>query len=205
MKSFKVFTYTVGQLQTNCYLVADTSGQAVIIDPGDDADYLYRQIQTEQLKPKVIVATHGHFDHLGAVTELKTAFNIPFTINQKDTFLVSRFRSSTLHFLNFDPGPAPAINYHLTNPVVVGNMRFSILPTPGHTPGSICLYSSREKVAFVGDLIFAEGGLGRTDFRYSSSEDLHHSLEKILSLPQSTTLYPGHGPDTTVAAELPFH
>lgn len=170
----------VGQMATNCYLIED-----MIIDPGDDAEYIMSRLTK---KPKMIVATHGHFDHIMASYALQLAYNIPFYIHEEDTFLLSRMRSSARHFLGImDVDPPP-------KPTKISNLPF--IHTPGHTPGSICL--SIGNVLFVGDTIFADGSIGRTDFSYSSKKDLDNSIKKILSHPSGTRLLPGHGNETRI-------
>ncbi len=198
----------VGQLSTNCYLVIDRKvKQCLIIDPGDDADYIQRVVADEGVKPLQIIATHAHFDHILAATELQLAYNIPFTLHKKDEFLLKRMQDSARYFTGVNAGPPPKISGYLKAKQMVrlGNTSFSIIETPGHTPGSITLYCRKEKLAFVGDLLFAEGGVGRTDFSYSSFNNLKRSIQKILKLSPGTLLLPGHGPQTTVSAERKYH
>lgn len=202
----EIITLIVGQMQTNCYLVHDQSPDTLIVDPGDDADYIERIISDNKLKPSKIVATHGHFDHIMAVTELQLAYSIPFKIHKSDEFLVKNMQSSAQHFLGIVTDPPPIIDEYL-NPVsgiVVGKHKIQIIETPGHTPGSICLYSKKEKILFTGDLLFADGGVGRTDFSYSSPEDLHNSLQKIFKLPGETQILPGHGPASQLDLEKKY-
>ena len=198
----------VGQLQTNCYLAIDRiSKQCLIIDPGDDADYIQRIILDEGVKPGGIIATHGHFDHILAATELQLNYRLPLWIHPKDIFLVRRMRETARHFIGITSGPPPNITRSLKagQKIPVGEANLLVIDTPGHTPGSITLYSKKEKLAFVGDLIFSDGGVGRTDFSYSSFGALQKSITKILRLPSETVLLCGHGPETTVAAQRPFH
>jgi len=204
---FDIVQLPLGQLQTNCYLVIDKkSSKAIIIDPGDDADYVERIIADKNCKPLQIVATHGHFDHILAVTELKLAYKIPFLINKKDEFLVGRMQDSAIHFLGINVDPPPSIDGFITQKeITVGGNKLQVIETPGHTPGSICLYSKVDEVLIAGDLIFADGGVGRTDFSYSNHEQLKDSLTKILKLPPETKIFPGHGQATTVGHESQFH
>jgi glyoxylase-like metal-dependent hydrolase (beta-lactamase superfamily II) len=189
----KVLTLPVGQLQTNCYLVS-THQLSVIIDPGDAADFVAQKIAEFDLKPQAILATHGHFDHLGAVNELKLAFKIPFLMHPKDEVLLKWFRKSTLHFTKVDPGPAPTIDKYLGTKY----LDFKVIPTPGHTPGSVSLHLQEEKIIFGGDLIFKGGGVGRYDLPYADKNTLQKSIEKILKLPAETMVYPGHGESFTI-------
>lgn len=203
-----ILTLTVGQLQENCYIVIDKSSRgAVIIDPGDAADFIFQRIRDISCKPQYIIATHGHFDHLMAVTELAAAFGIPFLIHTRDEFLVTNLRSSARHFIGTDPGPIPKIDRFIKEgeKLHIGSISFEVLETPGHTPGSVCLYSQKEAVLFCGDTIFARGGVGRTDFSYSDKRALDHSLQRICALPCATRLYPGHGVSSDISHERLFH
>ncbi len=189
---------TVGQLATNCYLVwEDKKRETIIIDPGDDADFILRRILDRKLNPRAIVATHGHFDHILAVTELKLALDIPFLINEKDLFLLKRARESARHYLGVevDPMTLPDKFLKRNEEIKFGQEKLKVLETPGHTPGSISLVS--KGMVFTGDTLFAEG-VGRTDFKYSSKEDLNKSLKKLSKLPGNTLVYPGHGDETTI-------
>ncbi len=195
----KIRRLPVGQLQTNCYLVIEGE-EVLIIDPGDDADYIMRIVTDEDVKPVAIVATHGHYDHVLAVTELKFSYQIPFLMHKKDEFLLRRMRSSAAHFGRIIADPPAKIDKYLKEDISlkIGNYKLKIVVTPGHTPGSISLYSKRSKAVFVGDLMFAQGAVGRTDFAYSNHADLVKSLNKILKLPKETKVYCGHGEETTI-------
>jgi hydroxyacylglutathione hydrolase len=196
----KIKCVVVGQPRTNCYLVFDQkTKEAIVIDPGDDADYLIRIIFDEDINPTKIVATHGHFDHILGVTELKLAFNIPFLMHRNDEFLLERMQQSAKHFSGVKTDPAPTIDKYLRGgkKLRVGNSELEIIHTPGHTPGSLAFYNSNLRACFVGDLVFAQG-IGRTDFTYSSSNDLKKSIEKISDLPSETKLFSGHGKPVSV-------
>jgi len=204
----EVVKLPVGQLQSNCYIVWQTGEEdCVIIDPGDDADFIIRRINDLGLNPSQIVATHGHFDHVLAALELQLAFNIPFLIHEKDQFLLDRQRDTALHFTKVDAGPPPMKIQYIKEgtKLLLRNMTMQILHTPGHTPGSICLYSEQDDKIFVGDLIFSGGGVGRTDLSYANPVDLSKSIKKILDLPEQTVIYPGHGDETIVANERMYH
>lgn len=197
----KIRRLPVGQLQTNCYLVFDQkSAEAVIIDPGDDANYIIQMLADLDIKPTKIIATHGHFDHILAVAELKLAYGISFLLHPADKFLLKRMRSSAKHFLGIDPGPAPKVDKYLKEgeELKIGNCKLKIICTPGHTPGSISLYSKKIGVIFVGDVIFAGGGVGRTDYKYGNKQDLENSLKGLLKLPKNTVFYSGHGEEETI-------
>ena len=199
----------VGQLQTNCYIVADNKeGEAIIIDPGDDAEYIQNALRDLNVSPQQIIATHGHFDHILAAFELQHAYEIPFWIHEKDRFLVERMQETAKYFLHIDVHDLPPkLDMYLvqSQSVAVGEFVMHIVETPGHTPGSVCLYFKKENVLFTGDTIFADGGVGRTDFSYSSADDLKGSIKTILNFSETTQLYSGHGALTSVKAEKSFH
>ncbi len=198
----------VGQLRANCYLVYDkTTKGCVIIDPGDEADFITQKITDLNLIPKLAVATHAHFDHIQAAVELKLAYKIPFLLHKADEVLLRHYRKSAIRFTMLDPGPAPIPDGYLKRNI---DLRFKIydlriIHTPGHTPGGICLYSKTDNALFSGDSIFANGEVGRTDFAYCNKRDLDKSIKKILSLPKETVIYPGHGEETTIEKESKYY
>ncbi|MBU0619049.1 MBL fold metallo-hydrolase [Patescibacteria group bacterium] len=208
LSTMPVKTLIVGQLQTNCYLFySEPSRKAVIIDPGDDADLIISQIQDLDLNPEAILATHGHFDHVLAVTELKLAFNLPFYLHQADKKILARTQSTAKYFTGLEVDPAPKV-YHSLVPqakIKVGESSLQIIHTPGHTQGSVCFYCPAEKLIFTGDLIFAHGDRGRTDLDGGNESQIQQSIRQILSLPAKTLMYSGHGPATTVKDEKQFH
>ena len=195
----------VGQLAANCYLVWDeNTSDAVIIDPGDDADYIERRIRDFNLSPKLIIATHGHFDHVLAATELKLAFNIPFLLHRTDLPLLKRTRASAQYFTGILADPIPKVDKFIGDGEVIkfGQEELRVLATPGHTPGSISLVGNG--LVFTGDTLFYQA-IGRTDFRYASKETLLASIKnKLFKLPDETIVYSGHGEPTTIANEIRY-
>lgn len=188
---FKIKKLILGEMAANCYLIFDEkSRETIIVDPGDEADYIETVIADLGLNPTCVIATHGHSDHVSAVYELKLAYKIPFLANEKDKFLLNKI---------FPFSPEIDKNLVQEEKIKIGPQEFTVVETPGHTPGSICLYSRKNKIAFVGDLIFKDGSVGRYDFGYSDKEGLKISVAKILALPRETTVYPGHGEEFTVA------
>lgn len=190
-------------MATNCYLfLEEKSRELLIIDPGEDANFIAEKIVQSGTKPKAIMATHGHFDHLLGAKELQLTFDIPFYIHKKDKFLVTRMQETAAHFLGRETvETSPSINAFVHEQDRICGL--TVLPTPGHTPGSICL--AGDEVIFTGDTIFAGGAVGRTDFSYSDRDALEHSFRKILSFPPKTVIYPGHGEATTVQKEKKYH
>lgn len=206
--SFTVETLIVGQLQTNCYLLVDNiTSKALIVDPGDDANFIIQKVLDARAHVEAIVATHGHFDHVLAATELKLAFRAPFMMHSKDLFLLERMRETTQHFAGFDPGPAPLVDHMLDTLTTFsfGDTTLRILHTPGHTPGSVSLYSPDNNSLFVGDVVFAGGARGRTDFSYCSAKKLTTSITTLFSLPDQTMVYAGHDRNFYIADEKTAH
>lgn len=197
MKDLDVTTLVVGQMQTNCYIVMDKiSKEALIIDPGDDPEYIIDHLMKSGAVPKLIIATHGHFDHTLGAFSIQQNLKIHFAICETDEFLLNRQDETARHYLKLKhTDPAPIVNLHLKSGdhINIGQHRFKVIESPGHTPGSICLYDDKDGIIFAGDLIFSGGAVGRTDFKYSSLNDLRRSIQKILKLPPEITVYPGHG------------
>lgn len=202
--SVDIRTLTVGTMATNCYLLTDAATlMTAVVDPGDDADYILNIISDHNLKPAMILATHGHFDHVLAAAQIQLTLNIPLLIHRKDTFLLERTEKSAEFFLGRtgfqDSWITPKPNGFLDKETIsLGESKLAILETPGHTPGSVCYYLESEQSLLTGDVVFADGTVGRTDFSYSQPLDLAQSLQLILSLPEDTKIFPGHGPAATL-------
>ena len=193
----------VGTLQSNTYIITDQD-KTMIIDAGDDAQFIISKLSKENLHPQFIISTHGHFDHNLAVYELILTYKAKFMINKNDEFLLKQMKYSAKYFTGNNSVLSPQkIDRNLKNNdnIKVGNLKFNIIETPGHTPGSICLYEKKSKVLFTGDLIFKDGNIGRYDFSYSDKKCIMNSIRKILILPDETTIYPGHGDPTSIGYE----
>lgn len=195
----------VGMLQTNCYLLADTqTHQAVVIDPGGDAERILARLQHHQLELVGILNTHGHFDHVLDAWALKEKVGGKVVLHPNDqTILSDRSVGLAGMFSAFKKSPKGAIDQWVQegDQVPVGALRLQVLETPGHTPGHVCYYLPEADIIFVGDTLFA-GSIGRTDFPGGSYEQLIRSVrDKIFPLRGNTKVYPGHGPETTVGHE----
>jgi len=201
----KIQTFVLGELQTNVFLVSDPeTNEAILIDPADEANFLSEKILTQNLKLKQIIATHAHFDHILAAWELSLAFNLPLCFHPKDKKIANYMQKSAKFWLKREIVEKPPQNIKHLNPktkITFGNLELKVIHTPGHSPGSICLYSKKEKVLFTGDTLFANG-VGRTDFPYGSDKDLSTSLKKLNKLPPNTKIYPGHGPISTLGKSI---
>jgi hydroxyacylglutathione hydrolase len=193
----------LGELQTNCYLVWDEETKEVaIIDPADDGVGISEHIQELQLKPIVVLATHGHFDHLLGALDLKLIYNIPLAVSKYDLFLLKRQRESAEFFLHHKIKTINInkidIDLDKVKSVRLGEERLVKIITPGHTPGGICFYSAENRLLFSGDTLFAGGSIGNTDHIYSSLLDLRQSVRELINLPDKTTVLPGHGESDTI-------
>jgi len=198
----KINCFSLGQMQANCYFLIEDNN-CLIIDPGDEADFILEKLQSQKLHLRGVMATHGHFDHVMAVGEIQKSFNVPFYISEKDMFLLDRVEKSAEYFLSHRPvilKPQKINQLKIKNSLKISNFKFEIIDTPGHTPGSLSFYFPEEKVIFTGDTLFKDG-IGRYDFSYSSKKDLDNSLKELFKLPKNTIVYPGHGEETTIELE----
>ncbi len=200
-KNMNVETKVVGVLQTNCYIVHNNK-EAIIIDPGSDAQKIINIITQKKLQPILIVNTHYHFDHTGANKDIKEAFGVPIAIGEKDApFLENAYIDGLMFMIDVKPSPKADILLKENDKVPIGfDIELFVLETPGHSMGSICLINKQEHAIFSGDTLFFES-IGRFDLPNSSENDLKQSLKKLLLLPDNCIVYPGHGPTTTIQHE----
>ena len=193
----------VGQLNTNCYLVAcERTRQAMVIDPGGDAERILKEIDELQLIVDLIVLTHFHFDHVLAAEAVRSATEAPLAIHHSEADLLAdppalfRFFAPTI--------PSGIVADQLLNDgdrLAIGDLEAEVLPTPGHSPGGISHWFQEKGVVFTGDALFREG-IGRTDLPRSDHKTLIRSVrEQLYGLPDDTAVYPGHGPKTTIGHE----
>ncbi len=196
-----IFQYPLGQLQANCYFLVEGK-DCLVIDPGDEANFILEELQRRKLKLTALLATHGHFDHVGAVGEIQMSFDIPLYIFREDLFLIDRLEETAEYFLGYKPHflKPTNIKYLQEGKLRITDYELQIIQTPGHTPGSCSYYFAKENVVFTGDTLFKQG-IGRYDFSYSDKNELKKSLQKILSLPKENVVYPGHGDVTTIQEE----
>lgn len=195
----QIETFILGSMQTNCYLlISDSSNSAVVIDPADDGDFINEELMRRGLQLESIVLTHGHFDHCLGLLSLKSAWNAPIMMNFADQFLLERAKESAAHWLGIESDPVPPADFDLAKleSIELAGEKFEIIPTPGHTPGSICLLHKKDKILFSGDTIFADNNIGRTDFAYSDRKKMKESLDKLKDLQQQGfygEVFAGHG------------
>lgn len=200
----KIVEFTLGPVQTNAYLVADSdSGEAAVIDPGWDGQVILKAALKEGWRIGHLWFTHAHFDHIGGAAAIADALNpLPLVaLHPGDHALWKVGGGGSLFGFKIDPGPEPGIDLSQGQILQLGMVRFEVRSTPGHTPGHCVFYCAEENVLFSGDLIF-QGSIGRTDLPGGNFDTLIHSIRtQVFSLPDKTRLFSGHGPETSVGFE----
>jgi glyoxylase-like metal-dependent hydrolase (beta-lactamase superfamily II) len=200
----EIIKLSLPPLSTNCYIVYENvGGECIIIDPASDCEKIKEAIDRESLTPTLIYLTHAHFDHIGAVDELRKLYHIPACIHEGDgeMMVTPEFNASSRWTERISPLPADKL---LTDgdTINVGSMAFTVLHTPGHSKGSSVLFG--EGVLFSGDTIFLNC-YGRYDLYGGDLSELKTSLSKVLALDPATEIYPGHGRKTTIENERNFY
>lgn len=197
-------TLPVGMLQVNSYIVgSETTREAVVIDPGDDAGEILALLRRDNLSLTRILATHAHFDHLLGCRELQMQTAAPLHLHQADLPLLAAMQRTCQAWLGYDPGEPPDVaGYLIPGEVVeVGDIRLEVRHTPGHSAGSVTLVDHAGRRAFTGDALFA-GSIGRTDLPGGNLETLLASIrQEILTLPDDYRVLSGHGGESTVGVE----
>ena len=194
----KIETIIVGSLEVNCYIVYDSdTKEALIIDPGDEADSIIEAVKALDVSPKAILLTHAHVDHIRGVGAVAAAFSLPVWIHESDR---PYYKSPDNAILPWLPA-AENLPKPVDTPPQLSNHPFEIIATPGHTPGGVCYYFKEEKQLFSGDTLF-RGTYGRTDFPGGSAPTLFNSIRtKLFTLPDDVKVWPGHEESTTIGEE----
>lgn len=194
----------VGMLACNCSVVGDeTSGEAVIIDPGDDVERVLEILSKHELHAKYIIATHAHIDHVGGIEKLKKATGAAVLMHQRDLPLYQNLAMQAEWLGLPAPGITPVDQFLKEGDALrFGSHKLEVLHTPGHSPGSLCLHLPGEHArVFSGDTLF-EGSIGRTDLWGGSMFEILRSIRShLLIFPDETPVFPGHGPQTTIGKE----
>jgi glyoxylase-like metal-dependent hydrolase (beta-lactamase superfamily II) len=196
----RIHAITVGPFQENCYLVADeTAGEAVLVDPGDDASDIISAVEASGCTLRALWITHAHVDHVGAITPVKRRFDVPVYMHPFDRPLYDRAVDQGRRYgIRIEPLPAPDHELADGDVMKVGGLSFDVLHVPGHAPGHVAFLG--HGVVFGGDCLFA-GSVGRTDLPLCDPHALEKSLERFSALPPETVVYPGHGPATSIGEE----
>ncbi len=191
----------VGPIMANCFIVGcENTKEAVVIDPGDDADRILMALAKSGLKVKYLINTHGHFDHVGANKRMKEATGADIAIHAADEPMLMELSGSARMFgLSAENSPPADLLLKDGDTVVFGDITLTVIHTPGHSPGGICLYTAGH--LFAGDTLFA-GSIGRTDLPGGDYDTLISGIkQKLLVLDEKTVVYTGHGPETTIGNE----
>ena len=196
-------TFPVGPLACNCTLLGDEeTGEAIVIDPGDDVSRIQRRLTEQGLELKQILVTHAHIDHIGGALQLKRLTGAPIFLNENDVPMLSAMAMQASWIGVETPETAPP-DENLNDGRLVGLEHYpaKVLHTPGHTQGSVCLHFVPLNLLIAGDTLFA-GSIGRTDLPGGNSAQIIHSIEsRLLPLPDETHVLTGHGPATTIGVE----
>ena len=201
-------TFQVGLIGENCYVISDSTNEAVIIDCGCFAESEWKNIRRylddNGLKVVRMLNTHFHFDHMMGIIFAYPDLKIPFDGNYADEYLYKSLNSQIQSFLGIDMGcdnlPPMGKNMSEGTEVTFGEHTFTVLQTPGHTPGGVCYYCKEENVLFSGDTLF-QCSMGRTDLPGGNGHEMSASLRRLSTLPRETRVYPGHGGWTEIGYE----
>ncbi|WP_046173827.1 MBL fold metallo-hydrolase [Domibacillus indicus] len=193
----------LGPLQTNCYVLSHQS-KCILLDPGSEGEKLIQWLNENKLEPISILLTHAHFDHIGAVKELKQTFDIPVYLHKEEKQWLENpeLNGSARFGMGSITAPPADVILDQEQELSIGPFTFQLLYTPGHSPGSISYYFEEGGALFAGDTLFM-GSIGRTDLPGGNHQELLASIhQKIMSLPEETIVLPGHGPATSIIAEM---
>ena len=198
-------TLVLGDFLTNCYILRNSqhANDCIIIDPGLQPQPLLDFLQNNNLKPLAVILTHGHIDHVAGLSDLKQNFpEIKVHIHKLDAEILADPNANLSLLADASLTAQPPDNLISDNDIIdIAGINLTVLHTPGHTPGGISLYSKEDELVFTGDALFA-GSIGRTDFPSGDTDLLLKSIkQKLLTLPEDTDVYPGHGPKTSIKKE----
>lgn len=184
----------LGDYITNCYILRQAdSSQCCVIDPGYHAEVILDYLEQNSLSVAAILLTHGHFDHVGAVKDLAAELGCDVYLSSRELSLPPEITNGKLYYTH---------TYDMDNELTLAGLTIRVIPTPGHTPGSVCLLV--EDALFSGDTLFA-GSCGRTDLPGGNWQDIMASLRRLAALPGDYRVFPGHGSDTTLDAERKYN
>jgi hydroxyacylglutathione hydrolase len=207
MPNYNVRMYSLGPVQTNCYIVSNKNKDCLIFDPGEEANRIVNELRKNGLNPLAILLTHTHFDHIGAVDAIREVYSIPLYVHEKEvSWLADPLKNGSGKYAELPnyivKAPSEAHVLKEEGEMTLGDFTFEVVHTPGHSPGSVSFIFKEDGFAIVGDTLF-EQSIGRTDLIGGSMDVLLKSIQnKLLTLPEETIIYPGHGSYTTPASEM---
>lgn len=196
-------TYPLGPIQTNCYVLFSSNRQCLVIDPGADGQWIIKEIEKKNGKPLAVLLTHAHFDHIGAVDDVKNRFNIPVYIHKAEKeWLMNPDLNGSSKYPGLPLVQNEKADYFLEQgDMQIGPFHFEVRHTPGHSPGSVSFIFNDAHFAVVGDTLFKQS-IGRTDLVGGDTKQLLNSIhDKLLTLDDDFIIYPGHGSPTTPGEE----
>lgn len=199
-------TFVVSEIETNCYIIIDENTlESIVIDPGDEAEKVINFIESENLKLNSIVLTHAHFDHTGGVKGIQNRFSCPLFMSEGEEPILENSKYNLSVMFGKDCELKADKIFKDGEEYNFGNLTFSVISTPGHTPGGACYYFKNEKVLFSGDTLFY-ASVGRTDLMLGNTEDLYKSIRtKLFKLNDDVCVYPGHGQKTSIGFEKKYN
>lgn len=202
MSNIKIGRMVVGAVQTNCYFLqnADTN-EVVVVDPGDKGKKIYEEMNGRGFKIQAVLLTHGHFDHVMGVDEIRNLAGVSVYLGEHEEKLISNADLNVSAMFGTPYTTKADILVKDGEVLELAGMKIKVIHTPGHTCGGVCYYLEEEGILICGDTLFLES-VGRTDFPTSSSRELTEAVhEKLFTLPDDVYVYPGHGPTTTIEHE----
>lgn len=196
----KIHTLNLGELRSNCYVVETAPGRCIIVDLGGDADYLMSFLKMNKLKLTKILLTHGHFDHIGGVEEVRSLTGAEVFVHVNDSEMLTSEKYSLASRMSYNPFIPVTLWTAVEEDAIIqdGELSFKVIHTPGHSGGSVCYIC--DDVIFSGDTLF-NCSIGRTDFLGSNSIDMKKSLKKLSLLDGDYKVLPGHNMPTTLDFE----
>lgn len=206
MKNSELQTCVLGSVSTNCYLLKNkNTGELLIVDPADHAQAIISRIKEMQAKPSAVLLTHGHYDHILAVEDVKKEYQIPIYACEKEAGTLLDPSTNLSGYGNRSCSLKADVLLEDLQAFEAAGFSVQMLHTPGHTPGSCCYYLKDEGILFSGDTLFY-GSVGRTDFPGGSTAQIVESLHRLTdSLPEETEVYPGHDVSTTIGYEKRYN